>query len=128
MIKINTESAPLAAGPYSQAISTGGTIYVSGMLGIEPRGMMPEGVAAQTECAIRNLAAVLEAAGSDLAHVVKTTCYLAHIGDFATFNDVYGGFFTGKPARSCIEAAALPKGSLIEIDAIAITKEQEEKR
>ena len=123
MKRISTTEAPAAVGPYSQATVAGNTVYVSGMLGLDPQGVMSEGIAGQTERAIRNLAAILEASGSDLAHVVKTTCDLAHIADFAAFNEVYGGFFTERPARSCIEAAALPKGALVEIDAIAVTKE-----
>ena len=123
MKRVSTTDAPAAVGPYSQATVAGNTVYVSGMLGLDPQGVMSEGIAGQTERAIRNLAAVLEASGSDLAHVVKTTCYLAYIADFAAFNEVYGGFFSERPARSCIEAAALPKGALVEIDAIAVTKE-----
>ena len=123
MKTICTDRAPAAAGPYSQAVVAGDTVYVSGMLGAAPQGGMLEGIQAQSRRAIENLIAVLEAAGSDAAHVVRTTCYLAHIEDFTAFNEVYGTFFTGKPARSCIEAAALPKGALVEIDAIAVMKE-----
>ena len=119
MKKISTEKAPAAVGPYSQATVSGGFVFVSGMLGVDASGAFGEGIAAQTENAIRNLAEVLNAAGSSLDRVVKTTCFLAHIADFAAFNEVYGRYFTGKPARSLIEAAALPKGSLVEIDAIA---------
>ena len=119
MIKVETEMAPAAVGPYSQAIVTGNLVFASGQLGINRVGKAGADVAAQTARAIENLSAVLTAAGSDLAHVVKTTCFLANIADFAAFNEVYGRYFTGEPARYLIEAAALPKGSLVEIEAIA---------
>ncbi|MBO4472534.1 MAG: regulator [Clostridia bacterium] len=119
MIKVETDKAPAAVGPYSQAIVTGNLAFASGQLGIDPSGNAGADIAAQTAQAIENLAAVLTAAGSDLSRVVKTTCFLANIADFAAFNEVYGKYFTGKPARSLIEAAALPKGSLVEIEAIA---------
>ena len=119
MIKVETDKAPAAVGPYSQAIVTGNLAFASGQLGIDPSGKAGADIAAQTTLAIENLAAVLTAAGSDLSRVVKTTCFLANIADFAAFNEVYGKYFTGKPARSLIEAAALPKGSLVEIEAIA---------
>ena len=122
MEKVTTDKAPAAVGPYSQAIVSGGLVFASGQLGISPKGKAGADIAAQTAQAIENLAAVLTAAGSDLAHVVKTTCFLADIADFAAFNAVYEEYFTGKPARSLIEAAALPKGSLVEIEAIATIK------
>ena len=121
MIKVETEKAPAAVGPYSQAIVTGNLVFASGQLGIDREGKLGADVKAQTAQAIENLRAVLTAAGSDLSRVVKTTCFLANIADFAVFNEVYGRYFTGKPARSLIEAAALPKGSLVEIEAIAET-------
>jgi len=121
MIKVETDKAPAAVGPYSQAIVTGNLVFASGQLGIDPSGKAGADVKAQTAQAIENLRAVLTAAGSDLSRVVKTTCFLANIADFAVFNEVYGRYFTGKPARSLIEAAALPKGSLVEIEAIAET-------
>ena len=126
MKKISTEKAPAAVGPYSQAVVSGGFVFVSGMLGVNVSGQFGEGVAAQTENAIKNLAEVLAAAGSGLDRVVKTTCFLAHIADFASFNEVYDNYFSGKPARSLIEATALPKGSLVEIDAIATIDEKED--
>ena len=121
MIRIETKKAPAAVGPYSQAIVTGNLVFVSGQLGIDPSGKAGADIAAQTAQAIENLAAVLAVVGSDLSHVVKTTCFLSNIADFADFNEVYGRYFTGKPARSLIQAAALPKGSLVEIEAIAET-------
>ena len=122
MKKVQTEKAPAAVGPYSQAIVSGNYVFASGQLGIDKDGKAGADIAAQTAQAIQNLASVLAAAGSDLAYVVKTTCFLANISDFASFNEVYGNFFTGKPARSLIQAAALPKGSLVEIEAIAEIK------
>ena len=112
-------AAPEAVGPYSQAIVSGNYVYTSGQLGIGADGRLAEGIANQTETALCNLSAVLQAAGSDLSNVVKTTCFLANIGDFASFNDIYGKYLTEKPARSLIQAAALPKGALVEIEAIA---------
>ena len=119
MKKVVTEKAPAAVGPYSQAVLSGSLVFVSGQLGVDSSGTFGEGIVAQTENAIKNLSAVLSAAGSSLEKVVKTTCFLANISDFAAFNEVYGRYFTGKPARSLIEASALPKGSLVEIEAIA---------
>lgn len=119
---IETKKAPAAIGPYSQAIVTDGMIYTSGQIPLLPEtGALPEGgIVEQTEQVIKNLSAVLEAAGSDLTKVVKTTCFLQNMGDFAAFNRVYEKHFTGKPARSCVEVAKLPKGALVEIEVIAI--------
>ncbi len=122
MKNLSTDRAPAAVGPYSQAVISGGYIYVSGQLGLDAKGTLGEGIARQTENAIKNISEILLAAGSSLDRVVKTTCFLADIADFASFNEVYGRYFTGKPARSLIEAAALPKGSLVEIEAIAETE------
>ena len=121
MKTVTTKNAPAAVGPYSQATIAAGLVFTSGQLPIDPVTGKIEGtgIREQTERAIKNLAAVLEAAGSGLEQVVKTTCYLQDIGDFAAFNEVYASLFPGKPARSCIEAAKLPKGALLEIDAIA---------
>lgn len=119
MKSVHTLAAPEAVGPYSQAIVSGNYVYTSGQLGIGADGRLAEGIAKQTEAALRNLSAVLQAADGDLSNVVKTTCFLANIEDFATFNDIYGKYMTGKPARSLIQAAALPKGALVEIEAIA---------
>lgn len=119
--KIATASAPAAVGPYSQAIVCNGMIYASGQLGLVPEtGKLAEGgVAAQAEQACKNVAAVLAAKGITLDNVVKTTCFLADIGDFAEFNGVYAKYFTSKPARSCFAVAALPMGGLCEIEVIA---------
>ncbi len=118
---ISTKAAPAAIGPYSQAIVTGNLVYTSGQIPINPASGNIEAsdIASQTEQAIKNLKAVLEEAGSSLEKVVKTTCFLQHIQDFATFNSVYEKYFTLKPARSCVEVAALPKGALVEIEVIA---------
>ena len=119
---IETKNAPAAIGPYSQAIITDGMIYTSGQIPLIPETgiLIDGGIVEQTEQVIKNLSAVLEAAGSNLTKVVKTTCFLQNIGDFAAFNAVYEKYFTGKPARSCVEVAALPKGALVEIEVIAI--------
>lgn len=122
MKKVSTDKAPKAVGPYSQAIVSGNLIFLSGQLGVDKYGNLGENIAEQTENAIKNLSEILLAAGSDLTKVVKTTCFLANINDFAAFNDVYGKYFTEKPARSLIQAAALPKGSLVELEAIAEIK------
>ena len=123
---IHTDKAPAAIGPYSQAIAEGGFIYTSGQIPIDPHSGVIEsaGIEEQTEQALQNLRAVLEAAGSDLKHVVKTTCFLQRISDFSTFNAVYEKHFPGKPARSCIEVSALPKGALVEIEAVAFESEK----
>ncbi len=117
---IETKEVP-AAGPYSQAVITGGLVYTSGQIPADPAtgAVTASGIEAQTRQAVRNLRAVLEAAGSSLDRVVKTTCYLKDMGDFPVFNRVYGEAFPQKPARSCLEAAALPKGALLEIEAVA---------
>lgn len=118
---ISTKSAPEAIGPYSQAIVTGNLIYTSGQIPINPASgnIETDDISSQTEQAIKNLKSVLEAAGSSLEKVVKTTCFLQHIKDFAVFNSVYEKYFNQKPARSCVEVAALPKGALVEIEVIA---------
>lgn len=120
MTIINTEHAPGAIGPYSQAYETNGLVITSGQLPVNPAdGTMPEGIAAQAEWSCRNVGAILEAAGVTLESVVKTTCFLADMGDFAAFNEVYARYFTTKPARSCVAVKDLPKGVLCEIEAIA---------
>ena len=118
---IYTKDAPAAIGPYSQAIAYGGLVYTSGQIGINPAtGSIDDAdIDGQTEQIIRNLKAVLDAAGTDLTRVVKTTCFLQSMADFAAFNAVYEKHFTGKPARSCVEVSALPKGALVEIEAVA---------
>ena len=120
---IATEKAPGAIGPYSQGFIAGGFVYTSGQIPVNPAdGTVPEGIAAQTEQSCKNVAAILAAAGSDMTKVVKTTCFLADMGDFAAFNAVYGKYFTGKPARSCVAVKELPKKLLCEIEIIAVCK------
>ena len=118
---IETSKAPAAIGPYSQGWITGNLVYTSGQLGLDPAtGEFPsDTIEGLTRQAIANIAAILEVAGSGLDKVVKTTCFLQHISDFAAFNAEYEKYFTGKPARSCVEVAALPKGGLVEIEVIA---------
>ena len=120
MTVISTKNAPAAIGPYSQGMIVGSFVFCSGQIPVDPAtGNIPEGIAAQAERSCRNVSAVLEAAGSDLGKVVKTTCFLADMADFAAFNEVYAKFFTGKPARSCCAVRQLPKNVLCEIEAIA---------
>ena len=120
---ISTGAAPAAVGPYSQAIATDALVFCSGQVGLDPAsGVLVEGgLEAQAERALRNLAAVLDAAGCTFADVVKTTCFLVDINDFAAFNAVYGKFVTDPPpARSTFAVAALPRGARVEIEAIAV--------
>ena len=120
MLKIETDNAPGAIGPYSQGFVAGGFVFTSGQIPVDPAtGEIPDGIAAQAERSCMNVAAILHAAGSNLTRVVKTTCFLADMTDFAAFNEVYGKFFTGKPARSCVAVKTLPKNVLCEIEAIA---------
>ena len=117
---IATEKAPGAIGPYSQGFLTNGFVYTSGQIPVNPAdGTIPEGIAAQAEQSCKNVGAILEAGGSSFDKVVKTTCFLADIADFAAFNEVYAKFFTSKPARSCVAVTDLPKGVLCEVEAIA---------
>ena len=118
---ILTSEAPAAIGPYSQAITAGGMIYVSGMLGIDPAsGALKETVTEQAEQALKNLSAVLREAGTDTGSVVKTTVFLTDMGAFAAVNEIYARYFSAPfPARSCVQVSALPKGGLFEIEAIA---------
>lgn len=121
---IHANNAPAAVGPYVHAVEAGEMIFTSGQLGLDPvTGELPEGVEAQTHQSLKNLGAVLEAAGSDFNHVVKTTVFLDNIDDFATVNAIYAEYFAEEaPARSCVEVAKLPKGGLVEIEAIAVKK------
>ena len=120
MTVISTPNAPAAIGPYSQGMIVGSLVFCSGQIPVDPAtGSIPEGITAQAEQSCRNVAAVLAVAGSDLTKVVKTTCFLADMADFAAFNEVYAKFFTGKPARSCCAVKTLPKNVLCEIEAIA---------
>ncbi len=118
---VHTDAAPAAIGPYSQAVVSGSLVFTSGQIAINPQSGEVEavGIEAQTEQVMKNLGEVLKAAGSDYSKAVKTTCFLADMADFAAFNAVYGKYFTGKPARSCVAAAALPKGVLVEVEVIA---------
>ena len=118
---INTNNAPAAIGPYSQAYEACGLVITSGQLPVDPAtGAMPEGIAAQAEWSCKNVGAILDAAGTGFDKVIKTTCFLADMGDFAAFNEVYAKYFTSKPARSCVAVKDLPKGALCEIEAIAV--------
>ena len=121
MNKIHTDRAPAAIGPYSQAITHGEFLFTSGQIPIDPVSgeVVPGGIEAQAEQICKNLAAVLEAAGTSFDKVIKTTCFLTDMGNFAAFNAVYGKYFTEKPARSCVAVVALPKGVLAEIEVIA---------
>jgi 2-iminobutanoate/2-iminopropanoate deaminase len=117
---IATEKAPGAIGPYSQGFVTNGFVYTSGQIPVNPAdGTIPVGIAAQAQQSCKNVGAILEAGGSSFEKVVKTTCFLADIADFAAFNEVYAKFFTSKPARSCVAVKDLSKGVLCEIEAIA---------
>ena len=121
MKKISTEKAPAAIGPYSQAIVTGNLVFTSGQIPIDPAtgNVDAVGITAQAEQVMKNLGAVLAEAGSSYEKAVKTTCFLADMADFAAFNEVYGRYFTEKPARSCVAVKALPKGVLCEVEVIA---------
>lgn len=119
---ISASNAPAAVGPYCHAKLAGNTLYTSGQLGLIPAtGELPAGVEAQAKQALDNLGAVLQAAGMDFCDVVKTTVFLADINDFAAINTIYADYFTGEaPARSCVQVAALPKGALFEVEAVAV--------
>ena len=120
MKKIETEKAPGAIGPYSQGYMAGGLVITSGQLPVDPAtGEMPKDIAAQAEQSCKNVGAILEAAGVGFSDVIKTTCFLANMSDFAAFNEVYAKYFVSKPARSCVAVKDLPKGALCEIEAIA---------
>lgn len=119
--KISTDKAPKAIGPYSQAILCGGILYTSGQIALSPESgeLVGENIAEQTEQIMKNLSAVLAEAGTSFDNVVKTTCFLADIADFAVFNEVYGKYITSAPARSCVAVKSLPKGALAEVEVIA---------
>ena len=121
MTKVHTDKAPAAIGPYSQAIICGNMVYTSGQIPIVPEtgNIEAEGITAQAEQVMKNLGAVLSAAGSSYDKAIKTTCFLANISDFAAFNEVYAKYFTKKPARSCLAVKDLPKGALVEVEVIA---------
>lgn len=120
---VHTDNAPAAIGPYSQGYIVNGIFTTSGQIPVDPAtGLIPEGIAAQAEQSCKNIGALLEAAGTSFANVYKTTCFLADMGDFSAFNEVYAKFFTSKPARSCVAVKELPKGVLCEIEAIAVVE------
>lgn len=121
---INAENAPTAVGPYVHAVEKDDMVFTSGQLGLHPTtGEMEDGVEAQAHQSLKNLGAVLEAAGSDFDHVIKTTVFLANMEDFAVVNKIYATYFKGEvPARSCVEVARLPKDGLVEIEAIAVKR------
>ena len=122
MQTVHTPLAPAAIGPYSQAVKVNGMVFTSGQIALVPEtgAVVEGGIKEQTTRICENLKAVLAAAGSSLEKVVKTTCFLADMADFAAFNEVYGGYFTGKPARSCVAVRTLPKSVLAEIEVIAL--------
>ncbi len=121
MKTIETAKAPAAIGPYSQAKISGGFVFASGQIPVNPATGEVDGdtIEIQAEQSMKNVGAILEAAGSGYDKVVKTTCFLADMGDFAVFNSIYEKYFTGKPARSCVAVKTLPKGVLCEVEAIA---------
>jgi len=121
MKQIHASNAPAAIGPYSQAILHNGILYTAGQIPLNPDSMKveAEGIAEQTEQVMKNLQAVLEAGGSSMEKVIKTTCFLRDMGDFSVFNTVYEKYFTGKPARSCVAVKQLPRDVLVEVECIA---------
>lgn len=121
MKKIATSNAPAAIGPYSQAVVCGGLVYTSGQIALDPAtaALVGDNIVTQTEQVMKNLGSVLTAAGSSYEKAIKTTCFLANISDFAAFNEIYGKYFTEKPARSCVAVKDLPKGALVEVEVIA---------
>ena len=122
MVRIHTQNAPAAIGPYSQAVKANGLVFTSGQIALDPAtgAVVEGGIREQTARICENLKAVLAAAGSSLDKTLKTTCFLADMSDFAAFNEVYGSYFTGKPARSCVAVKALPKNVLAEVEVIAL--------
>ncbi|MBO5432097.1 RidA family protein [Methanocorpusculum sp.] len=121
MKQIHTDRAPAALGPYSQAVVSGGLCFTSGQIALSPETgeIVGEDITTQTRQVLENLCAVLAAAGASTEKVLKTTCYLADIADFAAFNAVYAEYFPGKPARSCVAVKDLPRGALVEVEAVA---------
>ena len=119
--KVYTESAPSAIGPYSQSVVCGDMVYTSGQIAINPQtgNVEANDICGQTEQIMKNLGEVLKAAGSSFEKAVKTTCFLADMNDFAAFNEIYGKYFTSKPARSCVAVKTLPKNVLAEVEVIA---------
>ena len=119
---ISTDKAPAAIGPYSQAKVVNGMLFTSGQVALSPAdgSIVGATIEEQTEAVMHNLKAILEEAGTDFTKVVKTTCFLADMGDFGTFNEIYGKYFTEKPARSCVAVKTLPKNLLCEVEVIAV--------
>ncbi len=118
---LETKNAPGAIGPYSQGMEVNGFVFTSGQIPVDPAtGTVPEGITAQAEQSCKNVGGILEAAGVGYDKVIKTTCFLADMGDFAAFNEVYARYFVSKPARSCVAVKDLPKGVLCEVEAIAV--------
>ncbi len=124
MEKVATTAAPAAIGPYSQGIIANGFVFTSGQIPLDPAtgAVAAGGITEQAHQSMKNVKAVLEEAGADLTTVVKTTCFLADMGDFGAFNEVYAQYFTGNPARSCVAVKDLPKGVLCEVEAVAVVK------
>jgi reactive intermediate/imine deaminase len=120
MNTISTDKAPAAIGPYSQGVIVNGMLFASGQIPVDPAtGIIPEGITAQAEQSCKNCGALLAAAGLDFTKVIKTTCFLAEIADFAAFNEVYAKYFVSKPARSSVAVKDIPKGCLCEIEILA---------
>lgn len=121
MEKIYTKNAPDAIGPYSQAVKAGNLLFTSGQIAINPASGQVDAtdINGQTEQVCKNICAILEAAGASVDNVIKTTCFLADMADFAAFNTIYGSYFTSKPARSCVAVKTLPKNVLVEVEVIA---------
>ena len=121
MKQISTDKAPAAIGPYSQGFVSGNILFSAGQIPLDPVSgeIVGEDITAQTEQVMKNLGAILEAAGSSYEKTLKTTCFLSDMGDFTAFNEVYGKYFTGKPARSCLAVKTLPKNVLVEVEVIA---------
>ncbi len=121
---IATDNAPAAAGPYSQAVKEGNMLFCSGQIALDPSSgtMVGNDIKSQSEQVMKNIASILEASGASFVDVVKSTCFLVDINDFAEFNAVYGQYFTGTPARSCVAVSALPKGALVEVEVIAVIR------
>ena len=119
---ISTSNAPAAVGPYSQAVKAGNLLFCSGQIALDPASgtLVGNEIKSQTEQVMKNISALLEASGATWDDVVKTTCFLADINDFAEFNAIYAEYFTGRPARSCVAVAALPKGALVEVEVTAV--------
>lgn len=122
MVKVHTDKAPAALGPYSQAIKANGMVFTSGQIPIDPKtgAIVEGGIKEQTRQVCENLKVVLEEANSCFCKVLKTTCFLSDMGDFAAFNEVYGTYFTEKPARSCVAVKTLPKNVLVEVECVAL--------